>query len=468
MGKFRPVKFLLSITIIVILVASVYIFADEDGSIGINLNLPTNAFITFIDENAEEHEVEIANFVIEDVACWIQVEMKVVGGDGKIIDTQISKFVKLNPQIPLALFDASNIFTAGKTLTGDGGFIINPVIMCSVSPKGVNPDVAFDHYKDDHGITQTSPFTANILVKPSDLVIRIYSSDRTCGASIDIFNDEYCGNFTTGGALFGLFPSKLFHDTYNNKLHINEQLLTDNGKQSLGTLMINDEDIESNLESGRYSSTMIITVDGLVKVAYEVVPDYEYILPLSTERKHVGNVNHPFFKDNNWEEIENPLITYRTLDVAHNVNSCGLIGQVTGTCVCPPAQHIVIVNGQDMCVPDSAPKHCQTNEVYDAVLDMCVEVVVPPTKICSPPLIKQGTICVNPNNTGGTPTGGTGIEVVDQFIACITSGNPDCLSNPDFIVIWLALVGFIILIVAIVQGASRSRPVDIYGVPSNF
>ena len=446
MAKFRPVKLILSITVFSVIIVGILASTTNDGAIGFTLEIPTNSIITIVDAQGNEVDVEFSDEVQENVACWIRGEMEIINKFGDVIATEEGRILKLNPTLPLRLTDQEtgiNPFVE-SILTGDGGFFVKPTIQCSVNlDADINPQtVNFNPF-----LSQVR-FDTSLLIHETDVVVRIYTSDKSCGLS-GLFSGG-CGN-------------GLFHDSFNGELKIKEQVIRDSGKKVLGGLVVESERLEAYLEDGRYGSRFVVTIDGVIEISYLSQPSFKYQIPINTQREEL--VNHPatlWWGTNNWDNIFSDLQMVRDIEVEKNVS-------VGGNPDCPIGEHKDLATND--CVPDSPNPNnsCGVNEVWE--MGTCVAVVTIPTNpdgtpICNPPQVPSGNLCVNPS--GGTTTGGTGIDVIDELIACLNSGSSDCLFSENFIVIWLGLVGLIIIVIALIQGASRSRPVDIYGVPSGF
>ncbi len=444
MGKFKPVKLILSITIFSVIIVGILASTSEDGAIGFTLEIPPNAFITIVDEQGNDVQVEINSEIQENVACWIRGEMEIINKNGDIIGTESSNILKLNPNLPtLRLTDQEtgiNPFVE-SILTGDGGFFVKPTIQCSVNLDQDNdPETAIPF--PDFGQTR---FDTSLLIHQSDVIVRIYTSDKSC--------PTFAGGCGDG----------LFHDSFHGILNVKEQVLVDSGKRTLGGLMISSERLEAYLEDGRYGSRFVVTMDGIIEISYKSDPSFKFVIPLNTQREEL--VNHPptaWWGTNNWNNIFSDLQMVRDIEVEKNVST-------GGNPDCPIGEHKDSATND--CVPDAPnpSNSCDVDEEWKG--GTCVPIVTIPTNpdgtpICNPPLIPSGNLCVNPNNTNPNGTG-TGILIIDELLSCINSGSPDCLFSANFIVIWLGLVGFIIIIIALAQGGRKSST-DIYGVPSSF
>lgn len=450
MGKFKPKKFAVSMLVIIIGFVIILNYATDDQSFGFEL-VPTNAIVTIIDDSGKPVDVEIQDYLNESVACWLQNEMEIINRDGESRGFVKSDYLKINPSIPLRISDsegAKGLLNPTPILTGDGGFIVKPTIRCSVDfTKSLTPEDTFgvNPITGDLLYPENAKFQGGLIVQPSELVIRVYANDETdC-------------------PIFSCNSKAIYHDIYHVKIDIPRQEINDNGKKALQSYKIEDEDLESGLRvDGQYLSNLLFTIDGVVNITYAYSEDVNYIIPINTDRDFRGG--NTAYGDNNWGNINNDLLTERSILVQKNIDIIFGDKCDTGFHLEPPSG-----SAPHDCVADGKPidEVCEVDEYENPIgSGNCIPIETQP-KTCNPPLIQQGSICVNPNtNTGGS--GLTGIVIIDQFVACISSGDPTCLTSPTFLIIWIGLFGFVILMVAIAQGKGGSRSTDIYGVPSNF
>jgi len=416
----------------------------NDNSFGIILNLPINAFVTVIGADGEELDIELSNFKQQVVSCWIKSEVGILNEGGAVIDTETSKFLKVNPVIPLSVTDAESNTRRPQSF---GGFEITPKIKCATELTLLNPQDTFSESIIDlfpREIENEIP----LVLESGELIVRIYSSDRVT-------------------------PS-LFHDTFNGKLIIGQKVILESTEFDAGTLTVTADDIERRLENGKYQSLQKITIDGVLTFHFQGDAS-RFIIPISTTRIELTDMpSDPFHKTNNWSMIENPLLTERLLNIQKDVNLDGFGNCVDGSLV--DGQCVDNITGNPICADDQLLIEGVCKSDIDEGDPICKNpnehviggICVPVEQVLNCEargLVTQGNICVSIGVTDPNNPNPSGTDFISQLTTCLASGDPTCLFSGTFLPLFIGGLGAIILIGAVAQGRG-SRPVDIYGVPA--
>jgi len=444
-SKFRPKKFLLSISIIAILFVGVGITVTDNESFGTLLDVPPNAIVTIVGDDGENHQVEIGDFDEDTVACWIENVLLVRNQAGEFKDEIRSSTLKVNPTQANSLIDSSK----GFVISGEkGGFAVNPRIQCTVAEGKVqdpNAFALFGAFPEESNEKLTLP----IVIESGNLVVRMYSNDNSVG----------------GG------ERDIFHDTFHGEMKIVERELYTTEPKGIGLLEISDNTIIRWMKDGDYYSKQTITIDGIITLHFKcsgACGEKKIVIPLSTQRDELTDKTDPFYGTNNWANIENPMKVHNTLHVVKNTVTTDIVGTVIasdqgeGT----PEEGDTGVNPF---IDDAeGDPTCQNpNETWNG--SICTTQVERDCEALG--MIPFGNQCIiqgQVGNTTVTPTTG-GTDIFSQLSICISSGNPTCLTNPTFLPLWIGGVGFIVLIGALAQSSPvQRRTTDIYGVPSGY
>ncbi len=443
--KFRPVKFLLSISIFAILLIGIGVTVTDNQSFGTLFEVPTNAFVTVVDKDGEHVQIEIGDFDEDSVACWVYDVLLLRNFDGDIVNEKKSSILKVNPIQTATLFDKST----GILLSGEGGFAINPQIRCSVAEgKAVDPN-AFGLF----GLTGDSNTVLSLplILEQGKLVVRIYSNDQD--------------------------DRNLFHDTFNGILVVGQKRIVNEAPRGLGLLEISDNTLIRYLEDGDYYTDQLVTIDGIITLHFDCTGscgEKKFVIPLSTTRNLI-TLDKPdeFFGTNNWKNIDNPIEVNNRLHVVKNHVTTDIIGTVTASDQ-GEGEEEEGDTGVNPFVDDEAtgdPTCQDTNETYDEFSGLCSSQV--PRDCEALGLVQFGNQCVAVGTvgtqgiTGGSSGGGT--DIFSQLSICLDSGDPSCIVNSTFLPLWIGGVGVIVLVGALAQSSPvQRRTTDIYGVPSGY
>ena len=277
MGKFKPKKFGATVLIVIFAVFLVYLGSTRDQGLGISVPAPLST-ITLTDG-----KVVTLNVPNPSIACWINVNAKVFDANGRVIGTEASSFLQVNP---ITAFSLTDIKTQ-KELLEKGGFEIVPSIKC-VTSKSVSFEPTNPNLFDTNIVTGSYP-SVEIPLKldPATLIARVYS----------VASD-----------------GKHLIDTYNAGFDTTSLSITDAKSHNIGIHKIGADRILVYLEDGKYDSYQHIVLEGVL-VLHWAVPNAEgqrYVIPLSPTLTRNA--------DGQIVKVSNPLIIYRQLAVEKNVS----------------------------------------------------------------------------------------------------------------------------------------------------
>ncbi len=280
----------------------------------------------------------------------------------------------------------------GKSIDEQGGFDIFPMIKCSTSTTGGGLD------PEDPLFTFFPPFIypsfdTPLKLEPTQLVVRVYSQNADASALVDTFN----------------FP-----------ITIDALDITDATSRELGNLKVPSERILVFLPDGMYNSVQHIVLEGNLILHWNTGVQEVDAIPflIKLETKQIFNA------EGNRIAVSNPVTIFREIAVEKNVGEE------------PPE-----------------PIECKSGQVV--VGNQCIPVV--PMLCPEPTVLVEGSCQFLPTEPPVIPTG----TIIDRFIICIQSGSQDCFLSTEFFPFYLLGVAFTVLIIGVAQ---RKQP-DIYGVP---
>jgi len=348
------------------------------------------------EETPTDQTIEINGQVFEvlkltnPIACWVSVDADIIGEKGLVLDTEKSDVFKFAPRATLSLVDQPT----GIPILDQGGFDIMLKIQCSTNIESGGLDPEGDLFNFFNPFSKPS-FDTSLRLEPTKLTARVWSENSE-GNLVDTFNFPLD---VVGFDIFGATPVEI------------------------GSLKIPAERILIYLETGKYTSTQNIVLDGVL------------VLHWNTGIAEVDKIRYTI-----------PLITTRS-------------GTTTGlTDVFNPVkiQRDILV---DKDVSGETPKmlDCANDEVV--VGDICAK--SDPTLGCEQGEVRKGTLCVEIGSSGSDTVNPTVPEIFTKLSTCISSGDPSCLAGAEFLPFWIFGIGIVVVLGATAQ---RKQP-DIYGLP---
>lgn len=310
MGKFKPKKFGITVLIISVAVFFVFLGSTRDQGFGISIP-PALSTVTLIDGTVIELQYPNKN-----IACWINVNAKVLDTNGNVIGTEASSFLRVNPIVAFSLTDIKT----QKDLLEKGGFEIIPSIKCATL-FAPNPDFDPQDPKlfDTNYFTGTYPsFELPLKLDPANLIARVYS------VSVD-------GNHLV--------------DTFNAGFDTQSLSITNAESHEIGKLRIGADRILVGLEDGKYNSYQHIVLEGTLVLHWVEFQDVNFVIPIkpSLTRNSEGQI----------VMVSSPLIIYRELAVEKNVGEDPLPREecTDGQIFDPATNTCVPIQGKD-CASD--------------------------------------------------------------------------------------------------------------------
>jgi len=216
-------------------------------------------------------------------------------------------------------------------------------------------------------------------------------------------------------------PNKdILVDTFNAEITIPELQITSAESREIGTIRIASDRIFDFLPSGMYDSNQHFVLDGQLILHWKTgdpnIDKINFVVDIKTEI--IRNENGQVIR------VENPLTTIREISVDKAV------GETTET------------------NPD-----CKEDEVAQGTA--CIKVITNP---CMQGQVLVQNVCVKQGTTNPViqlP------DILQKFSACISTGADGCLFSADFVPFYIVGIGIAVFIGAVAQ---RKQP-DIYGLP---
>jgi len=476
MGKFKPLKFGLTVVIVAGTIIGILAIADTDDAIGLNFTPPELRIVGECFKSCVEPDPNVSNggtIILtdpNDPNNTIEEEI-LLGGGIMVIEDPITgeKTVVIS-----GTNDPADVFPAIEC--PEGQMFFDPDITDGI--QGICWNVTFIDTNGQEFVT-TSPkdsiacwlqVTTQVIgdggillttskgdifkVNPSPVLSLV---DLQTQASIEkggfkVFPKIKCSTSDTGDinpeGTFGFFSFPSFDtklriqateltvvvwsenpegnliDTFNAKLPVSRLDITDTSERTLGELTIASQDLLKFLPNGKYESTQNIVFEGKLVLNWNTgipsVDSQAFTIPLLTTQRQ--NINGDVIS------VFNELLVQRDIGVDRNVeNGNGGLEP----CVFPK------IRIGEFCIIQE-PEDCPNGQ----------EFIV-------------GLGCVSEGNDPKIPIP----DIFQLLITCIQSGDSTCLLNENFLGIYFFGLAGIIFIGAIAQTAGRKRVDDIYGIP---
>lgn len=209
--------------------------------------------------------------------CAIRQETDVVDANGQVIATAKGGFLLSNPIAKMTFIDTNT-----KKEIEEGGFLSMLLIKCQSS---TSQQLSAETASPSSGVTPQGTFgivpsvDIPITITKSDLIVKVYSVDRT--------------------------NSKLI-ETYNGELNTKELRLTDSREHVFGTHDIRSERVLIYVDGGTYSSWQHFAVEGNINLHLTNEPDEKYTITLVTKENFSGG---------NLVSVENSVLNYRQINI---------------------------------------------------------------------------------------------------------------------------------------------------------